>query len=537
MRLLTPTENRRLNELIGFLGIALAVLLALALLSYSPRDASFNVSAQTPELHPARNWIGPAGAYTADLMFQILGYAAFVLPMGIFALGIRWFRSRPLDSAVAAIIGYALWILSLPALLSLWGIPEVRNAIPPGGFLGGSIASWLENAFNPVGAHVVALASLFAALFLTTPFSFMGTHALLRGPVKKLDPIGRLKARWSAWRERREQERLRKRVEANKLSGRAPVPAQTSGLKERKLAAERAEDAAERAEDEAGAIAKNVLVLPEIAAPAPPAKRSAGEPKIARGVTGFRLPSTTLLRPAERSEKIPDCAKMHISLTPPDNSKLAMLTPCTATSGRSRRPTSGRRRRRLTASRRRSSRRSPTSWRRSSPSAPSRPSRSTTPRRCSRDTWRVFGWHRVVFPNTPTSASTSSAITSLPIPTWDRRSLWAVRLLRLGVRARQPAHPGRRAVRQRHAAVRAPRLPAGDRVRADPRQPRQPGAGLAAGRRGGAAAVDPLAGAGRDPRGDRQFDYRYVLVAVPFACLAAAMAFSPARGRRAARGE
>jgi DNA segregation ATPase FtsK/SpoIIIE, S-DNA-T family len=306
VRLLTPTENRRLNELIGFLGITLAVLLALALLSYSPHDASFNVSAQTPEVHPARNWIGPAGAYSADLLFQVLGYAAFVLPMGIFALGLRWLRSRPLDSALAGLIGYALWILSLPALLSLWRIPEVRDAIPPGGMLGGLIASGLEHAFNSVGAHVVALAALFAALFLTTPFSFMGTHALLRGPVKKLDPIGRLKARWSAWREKREQERLRLRVESNKLSGRPAVPAQTLGVKERKIAAERAEDAAERAEDEEATIAKNILVLPEISEPALPAKKSAGEPKIARGVTGFRLPSTTLLRPAERSEKIPE---------------------------------------------------------------------------------------------------------------------------------------------------------------------------------------------------------------------------------------
>ena len=306
MRLLTPTENRRLNELIGFLGITLAVLLALALLSYSPRDASFNVSAQTPEVHPARNWIGPAGAYSADFMFQILGYAAFVLPMGIFALGVRWFRSRPLDSALAGLIGYALWILSLPALLSLWRIPDVRDAIPPGGLLGGLIASGLQHAFNSVGAHVVALASLFAALFLTTPFSFLGTHALLRAPVKKLDPIGRLKAHWSEWREKREQERLRKRVESNKLSGRPPVPAQTLGVKDRKIAAEREEDAVEHAEDEASerAIAKNVLVLPEISAPAAAAKKSAGEPKIARGATGYRLPSTTLLRVAERSEKI-----------------------------------------------------------------------------------------------------------------------------------------------------------------------------------------------------------------------------------------
>ncbi len=47
-----------------------------------------------------------------------------------------------------------------------------------------------------------------------------------------------------------------------------------------------------------------MLVLPEISAPAGAAKKSAGEPKIARGATGFRLPSTTLLRMAERSEKI-----------------------------------------------------------------------------------------------------------------------------------------------------------------------------------------------------------------------------------------
>ncbi len=308
MRLLTPTENRRFNELIGFLGITLAVLIALALLSYSPRDVSLNVSAQAPQAHAVRNWVGPVGAYSADLMFQVLGYAAFLVPMGILVLGVRWFRSQPLDSAVGSLIGYAVLILSLPALLSLWRIPNVREAIPPGGFVGGLMASGLEHAFNSVGAHVVALASLFAALFLTTPFSFTGTHALVRGPVKKLDPIGRLKARWSAWREKREQERMRKRVEANKLSGRQPVPTQTMGSKERKAAAEAAEAAEEESskpaeEDDDTAVARPVL-MPEIAMPAAAAKKSSAEPKIARGATGFRLPSPSLLRAAERSEKI-----------------------------------------------------------------------------------------------------------------------------------------------------------------------------------------------------------------------------------------
>ena len=67
MRLLTPTENHRVNELAGFLGLTLAVLAVLALLSYSPRDASLNVAARPPQDHPALNWIGPVGAYGAGL--------------------------------------------------------------------------------------------------------------------------------------------------------------------------------------------------------------------------------------------------------------------------------------------------------------------------------------------------------------------------------------------------------------------------------------------------------------------------------------
>lgn len=305
MRVLTPTENRRFNELIGFLGITLAVLLALALLSYSPRDVSLNVSTQTPQAHPAQNWIGPAGAYGADFLFQVFGYAAFLLPMGIFALGVRWFRSRPLDSALAALIGYLLLIISVPAILSLWRIPEVRDAIPPGGFVGGLIASALRQVFNSVGAHVVTVASLIAALLLTTPFSFHATHALLRAPAKKLDPIGRIRGRWSAWREKREEKRLRERVEANKLSGRQPAPAQTLGAKERKIAEERERDAEpSEEEDEDTAVARNVLVIPEISSPAAPSRKSAAELRISRGAAAYRLPAPSLLRMAERSEKV-----------------------------------------------------------------------------------------------------------------------------------------------------------------------------------------------------------------------------------------
>jgi DNA segregation ATPase FtsK/SpoIIIE, S-DNA-T family len=235
VRFLTPTENKRLNELIGFLCISLAVLIALALIAYSPKDPSFNVSAQPTDANATRNWIGPVGAYGSDLLFQVFGFAAFLLPMAIVVVGWRWFRSRPIHSQTATLIGYGLLLLSLPALLSLLAfIPDVRGTIPAGGLLGTLISSGLRASFN-WGAYVVAFALFFTALFMTTSFSFSGAHAWASGPhgpigaVEKLGILQKVQARWHAWREEREQRRMRRQVEETRISGRKPVPPQSVG--------------------------------------------------------------------------------------------------------------------------------------------------------------------------------------------------------------------------------------------------------------------------------------------------------------------
>ena len=230
MRFLTPTGNKRLNELVGFLCLTVALLMALALLTYNPKDAAFDVSAPPPDGGAAKNWIGPVGAYGADLFFQIFGFAAFLLPAAILVLGWRWFRSRAIDSQVATLAGYGLLLLSLPALISLLTfIPAIRGAIPAGGFVGALVSSGLLASLNR-GAYLVAPALLVVALFMTTRFSFAGAHAWASGPngpigkVEKLGILQKAQARWHAWREEREQRRMRRRVEESRLSGRKPVP-------------------------------------------------------------------------------------------------------------------------------------------------------------------------------------------------------------------------------------------------------------------------------------------------------------------------
>ncbi len=323
MRFLTPTGNKRLNELIGFLCMTLAVLLALALLSYSPKDSAFNVSAPVPDGSPARNWIGPAGAYGADLLFQIFGFAAFLLPAATLVLGWRWFRSRAIDSQVATVAGFGLLLLSLPTILSLWHVWVVRGAIPPGGLLGALISSGLRTGFNLWGANLVAVALLVTALFMTTRFSFSGAHAWASGPngpigkVERLGILQKAQARWHAWREEREQQRMRRRVEESRLSGRKPVPPQLIGKAEIlneppktiRLADENSifkgnteiEEGNEKATKD-GLHKTPIFFLNRETEKAP--ARKAGDPKIAKGSPNYKLPSPSLLREGERSQKL-----------------------------------------------------------------------------------------------------------------------------------------------------------------------------------------------------------------------------------------
>ena len=118
-RIFNPTNNRRLNELLGFLLCVSALLLFLALASYSPLDPSLNSASVLTGSRVARNWIGIVGALGADLLLQFFGIGAFLLPIFSVAMGVRWFRSLKVVSPTAKTLG-GIWLLMfVPALLDL----------------------------------------------------------------------------------------------------------------------------------------------------------------------------------------------------------------------------------------------------------------------------------------------------------------------------------------------------------------------------------------------------------------------------------
>jgi S-DNA-T family DNA segregation ATPase FtsK/SpoIIIE len=308
VRFLTPTENKRLNELIGFVCVTLAVLIGLSLLTYNPRDVAFNVSAAADEQNPTRNWIGPVGAYTADLLFQVFGFAAFLLPVAIGMLGYRWLRSRAIDSQVATIAGYVLLLMSMPSLLSLWHFPSVREALPAGGLLGTLMSHGLRSGFNVWGANLVAIALLVVALFLTTSFSFSGAHAWAsgaKGPLGRMGKPGilqRAQARWHAWQDEREQRRMRREVEERRMAGRKPVTPQIVG---KGVTADDVDEADEVEETKEASHRAPILFLNNEKGLAEiPGKAKRSDPKIARTTPNYKLPSISLLKEGEGSQKL-----------------------------------------------------------------------------------------------------------------------------------------------------------------------------------------------------------------------------------------
>jgi S-DNA-T family DNA segregation ATPase FtsK/SpoIIIE len=179
LRAFTPTKNRRLNELVGFLLFVCATLLFLALASYSPLDPSLNTAGSLSS-GSAHNWIGLFGAMLSDLLLQSIGVFVFAAPVMIGLLGARWFKSRAVNSPGAKALGAAILLIFTPALLALlpWHL-RWMHAVAIEGLLGRIVGDVLLHYFNTVGAYIVCATVVAVALYLSTAFSFVGMRIWL----------------------------------------------------------------------------------------------------------------------------------------------------------------------------------------------------------------------------------------------------------------------------------------------------------------------------------------------------------------------
>ncbi len=228
-RLFIPTQSRRLNELIGLLLVAVSALAMLALASYSPFDRSLNTSAPA---HQPHNWIGPVGSYASDMVLQSLGVVAFLLPVMLLLLALRWMRTHTVENPWVRVGGAAGLIVFGSAMLGLLPWHLRFQAVPVEGLLGRLMGDLLLHYLNTVGAWIVTLAALCAAMYLATAFSLSNSRMWMKTRFNFTSAVLDRYAEWKA-------NRARARAEAKALKQEKLV--EKARLKEERLAEKNAE--------------------------------------------------------------------------------------------------------------------------------------------------------------------------------------------------------------------------------------------------------------------------------------------------------
>jgi len=176
-RRLTPPALRRLRESAIFAVVLAALVLFVALATYSPQDPGLFYGGSGAPMH---NGAGPVGARVADFLYFFFGRPAALFPTVLFLpvwLLHRQLKGDDRPSYVGKrVFGLTVLMLASSALASMHWVDWGRSQ-SAGGVLGAALGrSFLQSFIGPIGATVVLAAVWLAGLSLScgmSPFEAM----------------------------------------------------------------------------------------------------------------------------------------------------------------------------------------------------------------------------------------------------------------------------------------------------------------------------------------------------------------------------
>ncbi|WP_210639420.1 MULTISPECIES: DNA translocase FtsK [unclassified Pseudomonas] len=143
---------------------ALCLFLMMALLTYGKDDPGWSHNSKIDDV---QNFGGPAGSYSADILFMVLGYFAYIFPLLLAIKAYQIFRQRHEPWQWSGwlfswrLIGLVFLVLSGAALAHIHFHAPTGLPAGAGGALGESLGDLAKNALNIQGSTL-----LFIALFL-----------------------------------------------------------------------------------------------------------------------------------------------------------------------------------------------------------------------------------------------------------------------------------------------------------------------------------------------------------------------------------
>jgi S-DNA-T family DNA segregation ATPase FtsK/SpoIIIE len=194
------------SEALAVVLVAAAVLLLLSLVTFNPKDPSWNSIG--PPQQP-KNIIGVFGAHIGDIFLQLFGLASLAIPLLLILIAVatRAFFSERTEIPVRKAVGAGLLLLALSGFLALFpkfGFGILEHSRSNGGGVGYLIEGTLASALNIIGAAIVLTAASLLTLMLTMEVSFATINGWLR-PVMKVLAEGIKNFRM--WRTQRAAER------------------------------------------------------------------------------------------------------------------------------------------------------------------------------------------------------------------------------------------------------------------------------------------------------------------------------------------
>ncbi len=177
---MASSDKRKIliREIIAISCLALAVFIGCCLISYNPSDPSFN-TVDSSGIGDVNNWGGIVGSYLADALFQLIGLCAFIVPITMIWVSLKFFLLSKINIRYHILLSYFFFIISLSVIFSLiWVEPKIRIVsfnyeLSGGGILGSQLAKLSITYLNRLGSYTIFLLIGIVSLLLVTNLSLL----------------------------------------------------------------------------------------------------------------------------------------------------------------------------------------------------------------------------------------------------------------------------------------------------------------------------------------------------------------------------
>jgi S-DNA-T family DNA segregation ATPase FtsK/SpoIIIE len=202
--------SRRFSEVVGVALFAAALIWVIALVSYDPSDPVWFFSTGTHEV--PINFAGRVGAFLAELSFQMLGYASYLIPAMIAVAGWHYFWCTQIEAIYTKVIGAGMLFACGSAFLAvtIGRVDFGPRAFRAGGYIGEWIGGVMSEYLSRTGSVIVIMALIVAAVILATQFSFGKLFSSIVAALGSLGGQGVDSFR--SWREERRKAKQRREV-------------------------------------------------------------------------------------------------------------------------------------------------------------------------------------------------------------------------------------------------------------------------------------------------------------------------------------